>query len=442
MENDKEIERLGSKAAFEYMKWHEKRLEELAMSESRPATSLTLMEEESLDRRLYLTLRSNIAHSMVNVGGTILKSRRWADLLMCMQGRIPDYNFITLLRPDVTKSYQEQRSELLVVPRAQFVLVEIARCREQCYNDGWRVRERLRLSRQQMVLVPTPRFSVVESRQTMEQQERRLLFQKELNRQMRTMEETTEAAKRGDQLRECLSSKEAALRLPMTDEPLRQAISVALRDLSNGTKPYIVLDNVLSRDAASRMEKACLSHFESIGDARIAAQAIHRGDNVSFLPLFDNNNNNNNNNTLPETGPAKTILANLASLHPTETGLLVPRVGQLALYDGIGRPDDKEPGYVTHLDNCATVGDEGENYRELTAILYLNQQPNHSSGGAFRCFPDKGSFVDIVPRAGRLVVFHSRELLHEVTPVVGWRRLALSVWILKDSRAVAASKQR
>ena len=38
-------------------------------------------------------------------------------------------------------------------------------------------------------------------------------------------------------------------------------------------------------------------------------------------------------------------------------------------------------------------------------------------------------------RPGRLVIFRSRDLLHEVLPVEGWRRAALSVWVLRDARA-------
>ena len=41
----------------------------------------------------------------------------------------------------------------------------------------------------------------------------------------------------------------------------------------------------------------------------------------------------------------------------------------------------------------------------------------------------------MAPAPGRLAVFRSRDLLHEVLPVAGWRRAALSVWLLRDARA-------
>jgi len=69
--------------------------------------------------------------------------------------------------------------------------------------------------------------------------------------------------------------------------------------------------------------------------------------------------------------------------------------------------------------------------------MYLNDRPPGCSGGELRCYDGLGGFSDVVPAAGRIVVFRSRELKHEVRPVVGWRRMAASVWILKDRRGEA-----
>jgi len=77
----------------------------------------------------------------------------------------------------------------------------------------------------------------------------------------------------------------------------------------------------------------------------------------------------------------------------------------------------------------------------VTLLLYLNGAPPGASGGELRayvgaepldCEGDTAVRVDdIQPRAGRLVLFESRALLHAVRPVGLWRRVALSLWCLK-----------
>jgi len=108
-------------------------------------------------------------------------------------------------------------------------------------------------------------------------------------------------------------------------------------------------------------------------------------------------------------------------------------------YDGCKR--NLKPGYVAHRDNASTPGAAGENYREVTLLLYLNGAPPGASGGELRSYVGAEPsdldgdtavrVVDIQPRAGRLVLFESRRLLHAVRPVGLWRRVALSLWCLK-----------
>ena len=108
-------------------------------------------------------------------------------------------------------------------------------------------------------------------------------------------------------------------------------------------------------------------------------------------------------------------------------------------YDGCKR--NLKPGYVAHRDNASKPGAAGENYREVTLLLYLNGAPPGASGGELRAYYgaepsdlDGDTAVrvdDIKPRAGRLVLFESRTLLHAVRPVGLWRRVALSLWCLK-----------
>ena len=80
--------------------------------------------------------------------------------------------------------------------------------------------------------------------------------------------------------------------------------------------------------------------------------------------------------------------------------------------------------------------------RVFTCILYLNDawEPPHE--GCLRIFTaavdeaaarsgeglDEGSFVDVEPKGGRLVIFDSRRMLHAVRPSRA-ERWALTVWI-------------
>ena len=63
-----------------------------------------------------------------------------------------------------------------------------------------------------------------------------------------------------------------------------------------------------------------------------------------------------------------------------------------------------------------------------------------TDGGALRCYLDcvdeddsgysSKDIVDIEPKFGRLILFKSREVLHEVLPTTRNNRLALTLWLL------------
>ena len=66
--------------------------------------------------------------------------------------------------------------------------------------------------------------------------------------------------------------------------------------------------------------------------------------------------------------------------------------------------------------------------RLLTLLLYLTWEPRE--GGHLRVYPpaDPAAPREIEPRPGRLVVFYSQEVEHEVLPSEG-ERLAVTQWI-------------
>ena len=79
--------------------------------------------------------------------------------------------------------------------------------------------------------------------------------------------------------------------------------------------------------------------------------------------------------------------------------------------------------YKPHLDSYAGR----DNPRLITCLLYLAYDP--PTGGALRMLSGGPSTPrDIFPHPGRLCVFFSQELKHEVRPSEGHRRYAMTLW--------------
>jgi SM-20-related protein len=85
--------------------------------------------------------------------------------------------------------------------------------------------------------------------------------------------------------------------------------------------------------------------------------------------------------------------------------------------------------YLRHLDRFQSVG-----YRIVTVILYLNDSWEKSDGGALRMFFTQADGVevykDFLPVGGRLVVFLSGEIPHEVL-LTNKERISITGW-MKD----------
>ena len=91
--------------------------------------------------------------------------------------------------------------------------------------------------------------------------------------------------------------------------------------------------------------------------------------------------------------------------------------------------------YPLHVDNPQglTAGDT----RKLTCIIYLNPEYKEGDGGQLRIFSGKHESHDLTPDGGRMVLFWSDEIPHEVLPTApdadtldqDKDRYALTVWI-------------
>ncbi len=84
--------------------------------------------------------------------------------------------------------------------------------------------------------------------------------------------------------------------------------------------------------------------------------------------------------------------------------------------------------YKAHLDRHAkTLA------REVSIIVYLNKDWEDTDGGELRIYTDSekgvsGPFIDVLPEAGKVVIFRSADFWHEVLPS-SRPRLSLTGWL-------------
>jgi SM-20-related protein len=135
----------------------------------------------------------------------------------------------------------------------------------------------------------------------------------------------------------------------------------------------------------------------------------------------------------------KTVLLLKSVAHSLEQRLgmklKVPKQCMAACYDGEGAH------YVAHRDNLLDATDCCANNREVTCVMYPNSDWKEEWGGYLRCYKDANpeddtgetasEVMDVAPTAGTLVMFKSRQMLHEVLPA-HHRRMAVSCWILSE----------
>lgn len=83
--------------------------------------------------------------------------------------------------------------------------------------------------------------------------------------------------------------------------------------------------------------------------------------------------------------------------------------------------------YKKHLDQFAQSGEQPQQTRQLSAVLYLNANWQAEDGGALRLYLDESKSLDILPVAGRIVLFLSARFWHEVLPAQR-QRISLTGW--------------
>jgi SM-20-related protein len=83
--------------------------------------------------------------------------------------------------------------------------------------------------------------------------------------------------------------------------------------------------------------------------------------------------------------------------------------------------------YQKHLDQFSHGHAPQLQHRQLSAVLYLNPHWQAHQGGALRLQLDDDDYLDVLPQAGRIVLFLSAKFWHEVLPATR-ERLSLTGW--------------
>ena len=194
----------------------------------------------------------------------------------------------------------------------------------------------------------------------------------------------------------------------------------------------VVVDDVLTAAEvdAARADIESLDARGELKEVTSQAKARLRNDRVGWLSAASAS-------VMPALGVAIRLLRAIPAEVERQIGwqLSVPQTLMAAVYPG---SPSQPAAYCKHFDG----GGPG-NPRQLTAILYLNRpwEPG-SDGGALRAYwPLAAGFCDIVPQGGRLLLFNSRTIEHEVMNAFR-PRYAITLWASGDDGTCSANVKR
>ncbi len=195
---------------------------------------------------------------------------------------------------------------------------------------------------------------------------------------------------------------------PITDSQLEELAQLG----------YTVIDDFLPpasidalRQQAIGLREAGIMHHASIGkDAANKIISEVRGDSIYWLD---------------EGGSSEEQADYLATMQSLQENL--NRQFFLGLFEFECHFAVYDPGaiYQKHLDQF-----KGQQERQITAVLYLNDNWQQDDGGELRLYLDESenaAFIDIAPLGGRLALFLSGRFYHEVLPAQR-TRISLTGW--------------
>lgn len=181
---------------------------------------------------------------------------------------------------------------------------------------------------------------------------------------------------------------------------------------------YVIVDDFMPREITALLAQEAISRLRNqdmisarTGKKTLLNQSI-RGDHIDWVEETDSN---------------IAIQAYFAQMHELQRLFneqffmgLQSLETHLAVYP-VGT------GYQKHLDQFQLDHSTQINTRQVSSILYLNDDWSQAYGGELRLYIDASAYLDILPVAGRLVLFLSSQFWHEVLPATR-ERLSLTGW--------------
>jgi SM-20-related protein len=202
----------------------------------------------------------------------------------------------------------------------------------------------------------------------------------------------------------------------MLSQPLQNSIAKIIEDIAQ--QGYAVIEHFLNAEEinalviyAKTLQTSGEMHKAKTGVAKIETSSI-RGDFIHWIEANQ------------ASSEERTYLNAMHELQQALNQAYFLCLFELESHFAIYPPGS---GYQKHLDQFI-----GKQERKISSVLYLNNHWQSEDGGALRIYLDKNDeakFVDILPKAGTLVVFLSADFLHEVLPakrermsIAGWFR--------------------
>lgn len=215
-------------------------------------------------------------------------------------------------------------------------------------------------------------------------------------------------------------------------------VSKCKASCTDKTKNVVIIDNFIANSTLIPSSLSSLKKLENEFSHTTQSEDI-RNDVVIWLHENDKRIN-------PQL---QQIISTIKSQIPKMLGedVLAPKHVQVSSYRNFGSKyslhrDNKPRSRINIDDDALWMSQSTQHKRHITCILYLTPQDwKRDDGGYLRCLigcddddDDGYSAVEeliIEPKCNRLVLFKSREILHEVLPTNREGRIALTVWFIQ-----------
>lgn len=206
-------------------------------------------------------------------------------------------------------------------------------------------------------------------------------------------------------------------------QKLHTHLNTIINDLSkNG---YAICENFLPESIIKALAAEAENRFNN-GEMHVAKtgkntslqQPTFRNDSIYWLD--EDSQNLNTQTYFTQMHVLKNMLNKslLLNLHDMETHLAVYPISGV---------------YLKHVDQFKQTNYAPKQQRLLSSILYLNDNWQAHDGGELRLYLNNtnsetaNNYIDILPSAGRLVLFLSADFWHEVLPATRYR-ISLTGW--------------